>query len=332
MSKAITFIDFLSRARKHHADKYKYSQSEFFGIKSKISITCEKHGVFYQVAEHHANGHGCRKCGSERSAAIRAMSWDDFVREANLIHGNKYSYVKCDDFRTTSKVTIVCMKHGEFTRKAGKHLSVNSGCTVCSGRNPTNSSKPIGLGYFLDKSSKIHGDRYDYSKVELSNCRDKVIITCKLHGDFEQVAYEHYIGKGCRMCGYISANKKKKNDGTIYSYSRTKYIEMANAKTDGMSNLYIVRMKSEDESFIKIGICMHGLKRRFKKGFPYEISDSIVIRMEAGKAWDAEKHLHRMLKHLSYKPEIKFMGSTECFSDLNQDSMNMIGEIKCQQR
>jgi hypothetical protein len=39
---------------------------------------------------------------------------------------------------------------------------------------------------FALNASEIHNDKYDYSKVIYTNRNNKVIITCPIHGDFEQ--------------------------------------------------------------------------------------------------------------------------------------------------
>lgn len=46
----------------------------------------------------------------------------------------------------------------------------------------------------------IHGDTYDYSKVVYTKSSEKVIIGCKLHGDFMQTPNKHKNGRGCRLC------------------------------------------------------------------------------------------------------------------------------------
>lgn len=38
------------------------------------------------------------------------------------------------------------------------------------------------LDEFITRSKHVHGDRFDYSKVEYTNAITNVIITCKLHG------------------------------------------------------------------------------------------------------------------------------------------------------
>jgi hypothetical protein len=54
---------------------------------------------------------------------------------------------------------------------------------------------------FIRKSNLIHGEKYDYSKTEYLNYTSKVVIICKLHGDFYQRANGHLSGKGCIKCG-----------------------------------------------------------------------------------------------------------------------------------
>ena len=47
---------------------------------------------------------------------------------------------------------------------------------------------------FINKSKEIHGNKYNYSKVEYVRNTDKVIITCKIHGNFEQTPKAHLQG------------------------------------------------------------------------------------------------------------------------------------------
>lgn len=53
---------------------------------------------------------------------------------------------------------------------------------------------------FLDKSKKIHGDKFDYSKVDYRTAKTKVIITCGEHGDFLVTPNNHLSGNGCPKC------------------------------------------------------------------------------------------------------------------------------------
>ena len=46
---------------------------------------------------------------------------------------------------------------------------------------------------FIKKAIEVHGDKYDYSKVEYINNSTKVCIICPIHGDFWQRPRNHLI-------------------------------------------------------------------------------------------------------------------------------------------
>ena len=55
---------------------------------------------------------------------------------------------------------------------------------------------------FINKAKEIHGDIYDYSKLEYIDSKTKVKIICQIHGEFEQNPKNHsYRGDGCKKCG-----------------------------------------------------------------------------------------------------------------------------------
>ena len=53
---------------------------------------------------------------------------------------------------------------------------------------------------FISKAIKIHGNKYDYSKVEYINAKTKVIILCNIHGDFSQTPSNHLSNFNCQKC------------------------------------------------------------------------------------------------------------------------------------
>jgi hypothetical protein len=44
---------------------------------------------------------------------------------------------------------------------------------------------------FIEKSKLVHGDIYDYSKVDYKNANTKIIIICKEHGEFYKTPSKH---------------------------------------------------------------------------------------------------------------------------------------------
>lgn len=70
---------------------------------------------------------------------------------------------------------------------------------------------------FIEKALKVHGSKYDYSKVKYIDAKTKVCIICLEHGDFWQLPNNHVNGQGCPICG---RHKKKNIFGVaIFDYS-----------------------------------------------------------------------------------------------------------------
>ena len=127
---------------------------------------------------------------------------EEFIKEAQKIHGNKYNYESVVFKNRYTKVIIICDKHGFFKQSPYKHL-IGQNCPLCVGKNKLNNVT------FMQKAKQKHGDRYDYSKVDYKNAYKKVKICCKIHGDFIQKPSLHLSGSGCPECGIITRSKKK---------------------------------------------------------------------------------------------------------------------------
>lgn len=55
---------------------------------------------------------------------------------------------------------------------------------------------------FIEKSIKVHGNKFDYSKVEYMGSHTKVCIICQEHGEFYQSPTGHLSGNGCPNCAF----------------------------------------------------------------------------------------------------------------------------------
>ena len=123
----------------------------------------------------------------------KRKSNDEFIREAQSIHHNKYDYSKVEYTNNKTKVCIVCPEHGEFSQTPSDHLN-GKGCPQCAGNVRCDKDT------FIEKAKSIHNDRYDYSKVEYVNAHTKVCIICPEHGEFWQIPNNHLNGNGCPLC------------------------------------------------------------------------------------------------------------------------------------
>lgn len=209
---------FIQKSKKIHNNKYNYSKTNYIDCFTKITIICAEHGEFLQSPCSHVNGVGCPKCGGHFK-----LTFEDFIQRAKEIHGNKYDYSKVQYINNQTKVTIVCPKHGEFKQTPSLHIN-GSGCLICSGVKKSTRIE------FIEKARKIHGNKYNYSKVEYKNNKVKVIIICPEHGEFEQTPNSHLHGYGCLDCSgkkvltteeFIKRAKIVHNNK--YDYSKVRY-------------------------------------------------------------------------------------------------------------
>lgn len=126
---------------------------------------------------------------------MRVTNQKEFIDMANEIHGYKYDYSLVEYRKSSEKVKIICPIHGEFEQTPNKHLS-GQGCKQC-GRNRTK----LGRDTFVDRARAIHGNKYDYSKVDYKRSDEKVEIICPVHGSFFQTPHSHIILKqNCPKC------------------------------------------------------------------------------------------------------------------------------------
>jgi len=150
---------------------------------------------------------------------------EKFVKIANKVHKNKYDYSLVDYMNSKTKVKIICPVHGVFKQTPSKHLN-GRGCQKCGGSNKKNTD------IFIEESTKIHKNKYDYSLVDYKDAKTKVKIICPVHGVFEQRPDHHLRGSGCIKCMINNAmltnedfiKKSIMKHGNRYDYSKVNYI------------------------------------------------------------------------------------------------------------
>lgn len=129
---------------------------------------------------------------------FRTKLKNKFLEKVKEKYNNTYSYPNIDNEykNKNSYITIVCNKHNyEFKTKPLNHVK-NNGCKYCY-KDLTS----VGKEEFLKRAKEIHGDKYDYSKVDYKTSREKVEIICPVHGSFWQTPYHHTYNKNkCPKC------------------------------------------------------------------------------------------------------------------------------------
>lgn len=186
--------------------KEQYPQWKFdkkpISIGDNVDGYCIKHDKKFKLRisdfTSKLNHGGCPICTNKK----------EFIRY-NYEMANKALFDKYGDDRITisekdfvnakTKSIFYCKYHGFFEGILSIILSKNAffnGCPACSGKTQYTNEK------FIEKAREVHGDKYDYSKVEFKNTRTKVCITCSHHGEFWQSPCSHLQRQGCPICNH----------------------------------------------------------------------------------------------------------------------------------
>lgn len=131
------------------------------------------------------------------------LTTEQHLERFRSVHGNTYDYSQARFISNRAKIVIVCPVHGEFEQSPVVHYHHRCGCPQCGREKSapkTHAKLRLTQDEFLAAARKLHGDRYDYGKAQYVNRKTKMVITCREHGDFEQLASYHLRGSGCPKC------------------------------------------------------------------------------------------------------------------------------------
>lgn len=68
------------------------------------------------------------------------------------------------------------------------------------------STKKLTTEEFIKRAKEVHGNEYDYSKVEYVNAMTKVCIISKKYGEFWQTPMNHLKGFGVNDKFHVTTN------------------------------------------------------------------------------------------------------------------------------
>jgi hypothetical protein len=226
---------FVKRAISVHGNQYDYSKVYYTRAIDKVKIICKKHGVYNQQPAEHIRGRGCRSCGFER------VSTDDFIKNSQKVHGERYDYSKSNFLKSHIKTVIRCKIHGDFQISPNQHQN-GGGCPSCS-KLELGKKKAANAGArFLEKAKAVHHDTIDFTKTVYITAKEKAIFICPIHGEWEARPDNILHGKGCPGCrrqkiidantqrsfkaGKEFARKAKNIHHDKYNYNKSKYISV----------------------------------------------------------------------------------------------------------
>ena len=195
---------------------------EFKNSNTKIKVILDGE-IYEQTAHNHL------KYAPER--VLKRKTTEQFIKESNIIHDNKFNYDKTIYFKNQIKVIITCPIHGDFTQRPLSHLQGN-GCSNC---NESKGEKEIAK--FLNK----YGINYD---------RQHKFPDCK---NIFQLPFDFYI-ESIRTCiefdgeqhflplsffgGQEALDKLKINDKIKSDYCEDNYISLIRIRYDQIDDIW----------------------------------------------------------------------------------------------
>ena len=278
------FYTLEERFNKIHNSKYNYSKAIFINTKTKITITCPIHGEFEQTVGNHLSGKGCLHCSGK---AI--LTTEDWVNKAKNIHQSLYDYSNVNYINARTKVEIICKTHGSFWMTPNNHLGhYKQGCPTCGIEFQANTQRDT-TASFIEKALKVHKGNYSYSNTNYTESSKTVLITCPLHGEFEQTPNSHLMGSGCNKCVSTGFNPDK--PATLY------YLSINNGQA------------------YKIGITNRTIEERFGKDILYITILKTWHYNNGREAYNEEQRILKEFKQFKYiGPDLLKSGNTELFS------------------
>lgn len=293
---------FLDKAKEVHGDLYTYNLSDYKDSRTLMQIKCNKHDKYFmQRPSAHLQGQNCPDCGRESSANSMTKDEDVFISQVRSVHGDKYdtSLIKYESSK--NQVTLICKEHGRFQIRPSNLLK-GGGCRECAVANITSNTEE-----FIDKALSIHGNKYDYSKVNYTLSQNKVEIYCPRHDlVFRQKPNKHLSGRGCPSCAIES-----KGRWGVSSVERNK-----NKTTKLPCYFYIIRIPCLGNNIYKIGITKDK-KIRFNQ-LSRELGSDIVFLSSVKTNLYTSVHLEQFLKDMfkihRFNSPVSFGGHTETYT------------------
>lgn len=112
-----------------HSGRYAYGNAEISGTRSRIAVTCRKHGDFFCTPAAHMQGTQCPACSREESF----LTHDKFMDRCSSIHGDTYDYSLSVYAGSDKWLKIICRQHGIFEKTPDNHCHKTKpqGCPKC---------------------------------------------------------------------------------------------------------------------------------------------------------------------------------------------------------
>lgn len=207
---------------------YLFDKMIYVNAHKHIELLCTKHNGYFTITPKQmlrASSKGCNHCTKNTP-----YTTEEFIKKCKINYGTKLTYEKTKYINQKHKVIVTCVSGDhDWEVNPVTLLKGKSFCGICSGKSGRNTSS------FVLEAKRVHGEKYNYDKVEYIHSENYVTIICNIHGDFTQQPKAHLTGRGCPKCGkygyqpsqpgYFYVQKLTYKNEVLYKYGITGDLE-----------------------------------------------------------------------------------------------------------
>lgn len=249
-------------------------------------------------------GHGCQSCSSTRNNTKYRETVEELQSKLPEYIKILSPYLKS----RSTKLECKCEKHDVIFYQAPATLKQGFYCYKC-GEVRCNMTEE----QFLSDLKMTGFNIKLIGKFE--KLAKKTEFLCLTHNITWSIPPREILkGRGCEMC-----KREKLRDNPNNKYYCELFFSKYPHKKDIPASCYFLKFSNDNEVFFKMGITTKGAEHRIKALHQqtkkiYNIEILSETKNTLYECWKEEQWwLNRQLKHLKYKPKIKFDGYTECF-------------------
>jgi hypothetical protein len=229
----------LEMFRTTHGDRYKYDESSYQNVSKKMRIKCQKHGWFEQRPYGHYAGYGCNNCSIEEVHEKQKIDFNEFIKRAKNVHGDRYEYYSDDFVNIFSPIHINCITHGIFFQIPRDHYR-GSGCPKCISSRGENEVRLILDGMKIKfEEQKSFEDLIHKNKLKCDFYLPEFNTVIEFNG------LQHYEPISI-FGGLLGLKETQKRDMIKYDYLGSKKIELIIIRydNDNIQNYLINKLEN----------------------------------------------------------------------------------------
>lgn len=293
MKKKLTKEEFISRVKPN--PRYSYDKAIYINSYTNLEIVCSEHGSFWMTPSNRIAGQDCKFCQLENLQEATKIS---FVEKSIKKFGDLINHSLTEFNGSENKAVLHCKLHGKFEVLPSTHLESKHGCTTCGALAAPKLRAEKKAKTFLQDAFLVHGDTYDYSRMEYKTVKDKIDIVCKVHGSFWQTPQKHLSGQGCPSCAQYGYNTNR--EGNFYILTNGKVTKVGITHQQVRERVWQINKSKNIEKF------------KIVSSFFYE--DGSIPRLLENACLEYLRSKYQQVSEV-------FDGSTECFYDVDLNDL-----------